>query len=74
MAIRSYASNTLEPNLTWTVDLDRCTGSGECVQACPMAILILDDGKADCVDVERCISCCACVNACPRNAITQSEC
>ncbi|MDG6225679.1 MAG: 4Fe-4S binding protein [Candidatus Thermoplasmatota archaeon] len=74
MTTRSYTSNGLDPDITWTVDLDRCTGSGECVQACPMRILILDEGKADCVDIEMCISCCACVNACPNHAIVHSTC
>jgi len=73
MTERSYTSKDLDPNITWTVNLERCIGSGECLQACPMNILILDDGKADCVDVEMCISCLACVNACPRDAVSHSE-
>jgi len=72
---RTYSSRHLEPNITWTVDLGKCTGSGECVQACPMKILVISkDGKADCIDIETCISCCACVNACPRDAIVHSAC
>jgi len=75
MVMRVYSSNRLEPNITWSVDLKKCTGSGECVQACPMQILVIEaDGKVDCTNIENCISCCACVNACPKDAIRHSEC
>jgi len=56
------------------VDYDKCTGSGECVTACPVEIFELKDGKAVCNHVEECIECCACVNACPNNAIEHSSC
>lgn len=60
---------------TWEVDLEKCTGSSECAQACPMKILIVDDdGKSDCIDITKCISCCACVNACPEDAMTHTMC
>ncbi|MCK7468981.1 MAG: 4Fe-4S binding protein [Desulfosudis oleivorans] len=70
---RTYHNN--DQGFDWTVDLKKCIGSGECIQACPMTILVMeDDGKVDCVDIEKCISCCACVNACPKGAIKQTEC
>ena len=56
------------------VSHEKCTGSGECVEACPMKILELVGGKSICVDIEKCISCCACVNACPEKAIEHSMC
>ena len=56
------------------ISYDRCTGSGECVQACPMSILKLEEGRAVCIDIDRCISCCACFNACPQEAIEHSMC
>jgi ferredoxin len=75
VAIDKRTYHNSDQGFDWTVDLNKCTGSGEGVQACPMAILVLeDDGKADCVDIDRCISCCACVNACPKGAIKQTEC
>ncbi len=61
-------------DITWSVDLDKCTGSSECAQACPMEIVVLKDGKADNIDITKCISCCACVNACPKDAIAHSMC
>ena len=56
------------------IDYDKCTGSSECQQACPMKIMEVHDGKAVCIDISKCISCCACVNACPKNAIEHSQC
>lgn len=56
------------------IDHERCTGSGECVQACPMKILDIQGGKAVCIDITKCISCCACFNACPKEAIEHSMC
>jgi len=59
---------------TMKISYDRCVGSGECVQACPMSIMQIEEGKAVCADIDKCISCCACVNACPHDAIEHSEC
>ncbi|MFO8050940.1 MAG: 4Fe-4S binding protein [Thermoplasmatota archaeon] len=56
------------------IDHDKCTGSGECVQACPMNILELEDDRSTCTDITKCISCCACYNACPEEAIEHSIC
>lgn len=56
------------------IDHDKCTGSTECQQACPMSIMEVHNGKAVCIDISKCISCCACVNACPRGAIWHSMC
>ena len=56
------------------VDLDKCTGSGECATACPVEIFKVENDKAVCNNVEECIECCACVNACPNDAIEHSSC
>jgi Fe-S-cluster-containing dehydrogenase component len=55
------------------VNSKKCTGSGECVQACPYYAIRIhpDSGKAI-----KCIQCGACVDRCPVNAIwitTESE-
>ena len=63
-----------EGNIVITVDYDKCTGIGECVNACPVQIFEVVDGKAIAKNIKECIECCACVNACPKNAIQHSSC
>jgi len=63
-----------EGDIKITVDHDKCTGTGECVTACPVEIFELNGGKAVCKNLSECIECCACVNACPNNAIEHSSC
>ena len=63
-----------EGEIKITIDLDKCTGSGECAVACPVEIFEVVDGKAVCKNVSECIECCACVNACPNSAIEHSSC
>jgi NAD-dependent dihydropyrimidine dehydrogenase PreA subunit len=50
------------------VDSKKCTGCGECVDACPMNIIEVHDGKA--VIGDGCAECGACVDACPNGAIS----
>ena len=52
-------------------DLDRCTGHGGCVSACPFEVRALEGGKARLVDA--CFGCGLCVSACPEGAITMVE-
>ncbi len=61
-------------NVTITVDYDKCTGSGECISACPVDMYELRDGKAFVKNIDQCIECCLCVNACPNGAIEHSSC
>ena len=51
------------------VDPDKCTGSGECVDACPVEAITLVNDKAV-VDAEECTDCGSCVDVCPNEAIT----
>lgn len=51
------------------VDLEKCTGCGECLDACSVEAISLIEGKAA-IDVDACLSCGACVQACPAGAIT----
>lgn len=55
-----------------TIDLERCTGCGACVEACPPGALYLVDGKAT-VDRSLCRECEACLAACPTGAIVLTE-
>jgi NAD-dependent dihydropyrimidine dehydrogenase PreA subunit len=63
-----------EGNIIITIDLEKCTGAGECVTACPVEIFEVKEDKAICKNVTECIECCACVNACPNSAIEHSSC
>jgi NAD-dependent dihydropyrimidine dehydrogenase PreA subunit len=52
-------------------DLDRCTGHGACVAACPFEVRALEDGKTRLVDA--CFGCGLCVASCPEGAIAMVE-
>ncbi|MEM0467268.1 MAG: 4Fe-4S binding protein [Candidatus Thermoplasmatota archaeon] len=56
------------------VDYQKCCGSGECVNACPVNIFEIENGKAVAKNVDECIECCVCVNVCPQKAIEHSSC
>lgn len=53
------------------VDINRCLGTGACVEACPEKdILGMRKGKATVINASRCIGHGACFHACPTEAIT----
>jgi len=56
----------IEPPIT--VNLEECTGCGNCTSACPFGLIEIVQGKA--VIKEGCTLCGACVDACDFNAIT----
>ena len=51
-----------------TIDEEKCTGCGTCVEACPVEALKVND-KAK-VDEDACIDCGTCVDECPEEAIS----
>jgi electron transfer flavoprotein alpha subunit/NAD-dependent dihydropyrimidine dehydrogenase PreA subunit len=53
-----------------TVDLEKCVGSRDCLNACAFNAIEVRDGKA--VIFENCVDCDACVRACPTHAIVSS--
>jgi|WetSurMetagenome_2_1015567.scaffolds.fasta_scaffold1198258_1 Fe-S-cluster-containing hydrogenase component 2 len=53
-----------------TVDQEKCTGCGQCVDVCPIEAIGLDNGMA--VVSDECIECWACTDACPMEAISLS--
>ncbi|MFX1465365.1 MAG: indolepyruvate ferredoxin oxidoreductase subunit alpha [Promethearchaeota archaeon] len=63
-----------ELDIDITVDYDKCTGVGDCVDMCPVEIFEVVDGKAVVKNVDECTECCACVTACPNEAIEHSSC
>lgn len=70
MAVKKYESD----DITIEIDLDKCVGSAECVDVCPVEVFELVDGKATAPNVEECTECCLCVDSCPAGAITHGSC
>jgi NAD-dependent dihydropyrimidine dehydrogenase PreA subunit len=47
---------------TPTVDKDKCTGCGECVEVCPTEVFELEDEKSQPVNADECLGCESCVD------------
>jgi len=45
------------------VDKEKCTGCGDCVEACPSNAITMQEEKAQ-ISPDDCIDCGACVDAC----------
>ena len=54
------------------IDEDRCSGCGDCLQACPEDAIALQQDKAV-INRELCTDCADCVTACPESAIYEVE-
>ena len=50
------------------VELDKCTGCGECVSSCPLDAIVIKDDKAV-IDEGTCAECGACIDVCPNKAL-----
>jgi len=55
-----------------TIDTEKCTGCGECVDICPAEVLEMVDDKSTVAHIEECLGCESCVETCPEEAITVS--
>jgi NAD-dependent dihydropyrimidine dehydrogenase PreA subunit len=51
-----------------SINKEKCTGCGDCVDSCPVEALSIKNEKA--VVNDECIDCGACVDTCPNNAIS----
>ena len=51
------------------VDAESCTGCGECVEACPLDAVEIENDIAV-VNQEECGDCGSCTDVCPTEAIT----
>lgn len=57
-----------------TVDEEKCTGCGECVDTCPVEVYSLNEnGKSSPEKMDDCLGCESCVEVCPNEAITVEE-
>lgn len=57
------------------IDDGNCDGAecGECVDVCPMEILVIDGEKIKIQNVEECNECEVCVDVCPNACIEVKE-
>ena len=53
------------------VDVEKCTGCGDCVEVCPTESISIVDEKA--VVNDECADCGTCVDECPVEAISIEE-
>ncbi|MBI4321233.1 MAG: 4Fe-4S binding protein [Chloroflexi bacterium] len=52
------------------IDEVKCQGVGDCVDACPTAVIEKQGDKCVATNIDECIDCEACVAACPHGAIS----
>lgn len=52
------------------LDQERCTGCGMCVEVCPHAVLVKENGRARIDSRDSCMECGACARNCPVDAIS----
>jgi NAD-dependent dihydropyrimidine dehydrogenase PreA subunit len=51
------------------IDADKCAGIGDCVDACPVAVIAKEGDKCVVVNNDECLECEACISSCPNGAI-----
>jgi NAD-dependent dihydropyrimidine dehydrogenase PreA subunit len=55
------------------VDIEKCTGCGECVDICPVDVFEIQDEKSVPVNADECVGCESCIEVCEHEAITVTE-
>jgi len=56
-----------------TLELEKCSGCEECMQACTSGVFEMRNGKSSLVDAEKCIGCLSCIEVCEQHAICVEE-
>ncbi|MDR2160959.1 MAG: 4Fe-4S dicluster domain-containing protein [Desulfovibrio sp.] len=56
-----------------TVDAEKCTGCGECVDICPAEVYELEGGKSVPAKADDCLGCQTCVDTCESKAINVDD-
>ena len=77
VAFRSFGkiinSNCILSNYYAQVDVDLCTGCGECIGRCITETICISEGGIAEVNLDRCIGCGQCVTACPTGAMSLKQ-
>ena len=60
----------LEDVVTLSLDPERCSGCGICLEVCPRSVLGHSNGTVAIVDRDACMECGACARNCPTGAVT----
>ncbi|MBI4961821.1 MAG: 4Fe-4S binding protein [Desulfomonile tiedjei] len=60
----------LKDVVTLGLNPEKCTGCGTCLEVCPHAVLVKDNGKVRIEDRDACMECGACARNCPAGAVT----
>ena len=55
--------------LTYTIDLEICTGCGACRRRCPVEAVSGEAKKPHTIDAEKCVRCGVCAEVCPVDAV-----
>ena len=58
------------PVRRWIIYIDKCTGCGECVDACSLGLLYIENEKVKMKEERYCSECEDCASACAFRAIT----
>lgn len=57
-----------------TIDTAKCEGDGDCVDACPVTLIALVEGKAVVTgDMTECLGCEACTTTCTHDALVLQD-
>lgn len=58
-----------------TIDYKKCDGAecGECVDGCPMEVLVIEGDKIVIQNTEECSLCEVCMDVCPNEALDVEE-
>jgi NAD-dependent dihydropyrimidine dehydrogenase PreA subunit len=58
-----------------TIDCEKCEGAdcAECVDVCPMEVLVIDGDKVVIRDKDECSLCEVCMDVCPNAAVKVEE-